>query len=337
MTVADANVSAHVDATRSSVTAESIKTLAGTIRTRISSAAYAVWRPEPTVQLDEAWRPFAHAVPAEIKALFPGSVAAFIPAVVIRNIQFLDVCAGKARISRWAMLHGLTAAAVDCDYGDHMDINSDIGLALLIILALRVVVGGLIFMGPQCSSWIWMCRSISKRSASDTTGDTSRQFVVDGNRLNSRCGLVCAIAHMMGVHWVIEQPGSSLFFESPPMAATIQHCAAQSVKFPMGDYGHGSRKPTILVGTVAWLPQFAQKPKAKQKATTKPKQMDKPKAKKNDKPKATPKAKSTLVTRWHQGGTTKVRGNSNLKESQVYPVQFALAVVRAQWPELAKR
>lgn len=321
MTVADANASAYVDATRSSVSAECIKTLAGTIRSRISSAAYAVWRPEPTVQLDEAWRPFAHAVPAEIKALLPGSVAALIPAVVVRNIHLLDVCAGKARISRWAMLHGLTAAAVDFEYGDHMDINSDIGLALLIILALRVVLGGLIFMGPQCSSWIWMSRSISKRSASDTTGDTSRQFVADGNRLNSRCGVVCAIAHMMGVRWVIEQPGSSLFFESPPMAATIQHCAAQSVKFPMSDYGHACLKPTILVGTVTWLPQFAHKdkPKAKQKA------------------KAKPKAKSTLVTRWQQGGTTKVRGNRILKESQVYPVKFGLAVVHAQWPELAKR
>ena len=99
------------------------------------------------MQLDEAWRPFAHAVPAEIKALLPVSVAALIPAVVVRNIHLLDVCAGKARISRWAMLHGLTAAAVDFEYDDHMDINSDIGLALLIILALRVVLGGLIFMG----------------------------------------------------------------------------------------------------------------------------------------------------------------------------------------------
>ena len=89
----------------------------------------------------------------------------------------------------------------------------------------------------------------------------------------------------------------------------------------MRDYGHPTLKPTILVGTVTWLPQFDQKdkPKAKQKANAKP------------------KAKSTLVTCWQQGGKTKVRGNRNLKESQVYPVQFALAVVRAQWPKLARR
>ena len=43
------------------------------------------------------------------------------------------------------------------------------------------VPGGTLFLSPQCSSWLIMCRSHSKRSRDDVLGDTSRSDVAEGN------------------------------------------------------------------------------------------------------------------------------------------------------------
>ena len=44
------------------------------------------------------------------------------PLIVNRNLDLVDLFAGKARIARWATLAGLHAIAFDKLYGEHMDI-----------------------------------------------------------------------------------------------------------------------------------------------------------------------------------------------------------------------
>ena len=261
-------------------------------------------------------RPFVWRVPQQVLDALPPAVRAMIPPIVVRNFRFLDVCAGRARITKWAMLHGMLGAAVDSNYGDHMDICSDIGFALLVTCLLRVVVGGLMFLGPRCSSWVWMSRFVSRRSRRKPLGNKRRPFVAEGNKLNVRCGLACAIASMIQVDWVIEQPASSLFFDTPLMKGVIKFNAARKITFPLSEYGHPALKMTMLVGTAAWLSTFA------------PRKRLCPKAKAKTKAKA--KAKVSLVRRL---AGQRVRGEpAALKGSQVYPARFALAVVAAHWP-----
>eukprot|EP00959_Pyramimonas_sp_CCMP1952_P370525 7760192-Pyramimonas_sp.AAC.1 len=102
-----------------------------------------------------------------------------------------------------------------------MDINTDAGFALAVLCILRVTSGGLVFFACQCSSWVWMSRSQSKRSHEDPMGGSSRQFVSDGNKLNNRCAIWRVIAHLCGVHWIVEQPGSSVFFRARDVTTAI--------------------------------------------------------------------------------------------------------------------
>ena len=88
-------------------------------------------------------------VPKEIWERIPTSGGSL---VVLRNIRVLDVCAGRARISRWASMAGLATVAIDRDYSEHMDINTAQGFALVIMLLLRTCSGGLLFLAAQCST-----------------------------------------------------------------------------------------------------------------------------------------------------------------------------------------
>ena len=175
---------------------------------------------------------------------------------------------------------------------------------------------------------------------------------------------------MCGISWVIEQPISSLFFMTPAMLSTIAYSAAKRTSFPMSSFGHATEKMTQLVGTTDWLPQMSVKrartrsdtprpAKAKARAT---KVRAKAKAKGaratgylgattevRAKAKANPrvqkgaratgqtattgKTKQVLGEQINTGGKRTYNGNKGkLKDSQVYPVQFALAIVQNHWP-----
>ena len=259
-------------------------------------------------------RQFAWRVPDHIIAAIPANIWRLIEARgganVIRNIDLLDVCAGKARITKWALLFGLRAIAVDIDYGLHLDINTDCGLATLVLLLLRVVPGGLIFIAAQCSSWVWMCSSVSGRTKSNPDGNLERTFVVQGNKMNKRCAVVCVLARLLGVHWAIEQPRSSMFFCTAAMRSTIEFSRAAVSTFPMSMYGHPCQKQAILVGTPSWLPNLGV---ARKKAS-----------------KPTRDRTPNLVRRYEKRGKLCVTGGRLLKASQVYPAKFALEIVRCQ-------
>ena len=107
--------------------------------------------------------------------------------------------------------------------------NTEEGLALSILLLLRVQVGGLVVLGDQCSSWAWLARSSTKRAAANPSGDTSRRCVAEGNELNDRTALLCTLARLIGVCWLVEQPASSLFFATKSMATAIAATAAWRV------------------------------------------------------------------------------------------------------------
>ncbi len=72
--------------------------------------------------------------------------------------------------------------------------------------------GGLIIIAAQCSSWVWISRSTMGRSRERPYGDLHWPQVVEGNTLNAHTAILRRLAHMIGAHWIVEQPASNLFF-----------------------------------------------------------------------------------------------------------------------------
>lgn len=139
---------------------------------RVKTIAFAEWEVEPTTEIPESSRQFVRKIPESILALLPAEVRSTLPGevAVLRNWDFVDICAGAARIAKWCVTAGLKGAAIDVEYGQHMDINSPEGFALAVLAVLRVKPGGMVFAAAQCSSWVWISRGASKRSLDNVLG-----------------------------------------------------------------------------------------------------------------------------------------------------------------------
>ncbi len=67
--------------------------------------------------------------------------------------------------------------------GGHTDAATVPGLALAVVPVLRIKPGGLSFMAPECSTWVWIGRKQAGRSKDNVLGNSSSK-VQKGNRVN---------------------------------------------------------------------------------------------------------------------------------------------------------
>ncbi len=269
-------------------------------------------------------------VPPDIVKLLPSQVAKALAAAsgchppgfadqfcVNRNWDFMEFCSGSGRLTWWFMHYGFRGCAFDKMYGGHMDAATVAGLALAIVLLLRVKPGGLCFMAPECSTWVWIGRKQTGRSKDNVLGNSSTK-VQDANRLNQATALLCNIASQWGVHFVVEQPSSSLFFLTDCMRTVIDHTGATRASMPLKPFGHALMKPTVLVGTVEWLPHLRRP-------------MCAPAPKKVIRRCGILKETVAYTTRMSKAGKWRVTGKKEpLKQSAHYPMNFARDVVRHQ-------
>ncbi|CAK0832315.1 unnamed protein product [Prorocentrum cordatum] len=292
----------------------------------LETAAFAAWGTTPTESLPEDARASAWRVPEAIVKLIPEAVQQILrctdgqPLVVLRNFDFVDICAGSARITRWCTWAGLQGCALDRLYGRHMDINADAGMALAILAILRVREHGLVFIAAQCSSWVWVSRSSTGRSKANVMGNAAAPSVIESNILNCRCAVLCLLCAAIGVYWVIEQPGTSLFFQTAEMQHVMLNTGARLVKFYMSSYGHPSCKDTILVGTAPWLPQIAFGSASLTYSSATPKAKPRPRSqpKKADQVRGTAKLTTEVV----KHGKKKVTGNKPYPIGSCRPVSL---------------
>ena len=220
---------------------------------------------------------------------------------VLRNLDIVDLFAGKARVARWGELLNLRVAALDREFGQHFDICTDLGLANTLCTILRVRESGMCMMGPQCSSWVWLSRSVSKRSPGNPYGDCAVETVREGNQVNERVALICVICSMLGIKWLVEQPGSSLFFHTQLMGMVVAKENAFQRHFFMKDFGHTSSKPTLLIGVADFLSTLGKafkrkEPKRRRKPTEPKKQTCEKKPRGSGKSARQKKAKATNQT-----------------------------------------
>ncbi|CAK9034090.1 Uncharacterized protein SCF082_LOCUS20749 [Durusdinium trenchii] len=178
---------------------------------------------------------------------------------------------------------------------------------------LRLKELGLLFAGLPCCSFIFLNLATSRRSRETPFGDTLKKYVFDSNVLAARLLILCAIAVVRGVHWEIEQPGSSTFVHFPYLRWIKRmlkgFVEVKVYRFWMAWYGSRTPKSTLLIGTTPWAAKLYKKLSFKDRVKL---QLD-----------------ST--------GVTKRSGGPRLKETQVYPEKFGVAVAKHHLKLMAKR
>ena len=165
-----------------------------------------------------------------------------------RDLDVLEVWSGVASVQKAAASRGLTAAAIDIDYGVDHNLLSSIGFCAALRQTMRLRPGGLLAMAPVCSSFTFPNISRTKRSSQDFSGDpendsamapsyssgcicicrmyeleakghslehstsTALSQVRDGNHMAEVAAFLFIIAVSRGVHAFLENPAGSMMF-----------------------------------------------------------------------------------------------------------------------------
>ena len=109
-------------------------------------------------------------------------------------------------------------------------------------------------------TWIFLALPHTQRQK-DIHGDTKRDDVREANLCAKNMAQLIRILTSRRVHWLIEQPASSLFFKYPSMAEVLSDISHTIIKTWMGAFGHEMPKPTMLVGNVSRFFESLHQPK----------------------------------------------------------------------------
>ena len=220
------------------------------------------------------------------------------------ELDAIELFSGCQSASNAFRTRGLNTASFDMNLEKDSllwNFASGPGFVKALHLFIRLRPFGLSVGGPPCSSFVWMNRSTSKRALWKPEGDLNRAYIRDANLIVVRYCLLMALASALGIHWLIEQPGSSTMAWLPRFQDMLQHQEVYFTRTWLGAFRGGStEKPTKLWGSKSWVRDLAKE--------IGPSQF-------SDKP--------ILATRDEFGGVT---GTKALKESQSWPVGFGESI-----------
>jgi len=189
---------------------------------------------------------------------------------------------------------------LDRKYSNSQNCSTSNGLRSWLGVLRCVRQGGSVWFGTQRSSFLNLTRFHSKRRRDNGyVGDEGHAFVKEGNRQMAVTSLLVLLAHLLGVHFVLEQPLQSVLPLIEPLRSALDFTGATRATTWLGALGGTSPKPLQI-----WHSR------GKFKSLARPRPL-------SDFP-----AKLVIQLKGKR-----FRGHrSRLKESEVYPQEFAAAV-----------
>ena len=195
-----------------------------------------------------------------------------------RDLDAVELWSGVEAIVSAARVAGFTAepfdkfrvpGVTDTDDPDTTeDILLEAGFKRALSLVLRLRPGGLLWMAPVCSSWIFLNLKNTKRTqvrGPRFQGNLKFLPVQQGNRMAEMAAFLFLVAVSRGVHAVIENPAGSMMFRYLVFEQTcrlwkqlfwaiVPYCRYSTA--PLGKrYG----KKFKMMGSHAWVQQLAAK------------------------------------------------------------------------------
>ena len=163
----------------------------------------------------------------------------------------VEFACGVGNLTRGLISEGFKCCALDLIHSDDHNCLCSHGLRLWIQALSSCNPRALHWWGTKCSSFVSICVSVSKRSPENLYyGDTSRDFVVEGNSLLMITAVLmclsCALGHMP-LH--------------PIMCSVISFFSCESTVTYLGAFGASSVKPVQLMSTLSLDAVVREKPR----------------------------------------------------------------------------
>ena len=181
-----------------------------------------------------------------------------------RTLDVVEIFAGQGHLHQACAAVGLNAFGFDRRYGPDQDVRSKAGFLFAAALVLAVKVGGLLWLAPPCSSWVFLSSSGHKRNARNQyAGDQTRQDVLEANHIAVVTAALIRLAASRSLEVVVEQPADSCLYKFHPVRQALAAAAAGAVRTWLGAFAENfvCSKPLELRGNCLWLPAlFRNKP-----------------------------------------------------------------------------
>ena len=137
------------------------------------------------------------------------------------------------------------------------DLLTSCGFQSAVRCVLSMREGALLWMGPVCSSFVFMNSSRCKRTLQNPMGDVDYRPVAEGNLHASVAAFLYALACLRGILPVVENPAGSLIFRFPTLESVIAFFSTGSAlccrcAFAAERMGKRFKKAYKLVGH-AWV------------------------------------------------------------------------------------
>ena len=167
-------------------------------------------------------------------------------------LQFVEFCAGKAQLSREMIRRGFRkGASLDILYHQNHDMMTAKGIRTWMDMLVSSRRNSLHWFGTRCSSFVVLCLSASLRYPSNQFyGDTSRQWVEEGNLQQEVTALAMFVSILLGSIPVLEQPGSSCMMKLPSLSHVFSYFNFKKTVTYMGSFSGRFQKQLQL-----WHPE----------------------------------------------------------------------------------
>ncbi|CAL1152575.1 unnamed protein product [Cladocopium goreaui] len=222
-------------------------------------------------------------------------------------IDHFETFAGK-------MSAGRTAVPFELDLDPKtQDILTPHGFANACFQVLRLRVGGADLHAPVCSTWVWMSRGSTLRSACRPLGRSDSKKVHEGNVMTARVMVLMILAACKGCWSILEQPQSSLMSCHPTFQRMLKLLRIFKVTVKMCDYGGSTDKPLTLFSKIADILEERQPSK-----------------------RASGECPEMTVKYIDGSGKQRCKGGADLKASQHYPPLFGKCLAKVRSKHLKK-
>lgn len=134
-----------------------------------------------------------------------------------RDLDLLELFSGQGELSKAFERHTFAAGQYDICKNWCMDLRTTAGMLRAVQMTLRLKIGGLLWAGTPCSTWVFLARGSTGRSQGHPLGREDTRSVSDANLVVSRVALLILLAVARGASWIVEQPTTSLMPRHPRM------------------------------------------------------------------------------------------------------------------------
>lgn len=226
------------------------------------------------------------------------------------RLDFVEFFAGDRAVTHGMRLLGYIGEPVDVRISSCHDLLTPCGFFVALAFIMQVRRGGVCWLAPPCSTWVWMSRSSTGR-VHGPLGDENNPNVFNQNILVCRLIYLLKLCRSRGIFWIIEQPASSIMFDHPMLSRFLQKLGSlvTKVELHMGCFNLELSKPTILLGWAPYLEKL-------QRRMTPLERFWMNRTKSRD-----------VATHWvdSKSGKKRSRGGTDLKPTQSYPISFGCA------------